>query len=95
MRHSHQTRRVHIALHRMTVNIIMFLDPEGMYQADEDEIQFSIGEDRARAHAIAKTVGEHWCVGLLQPTLGTELVSIRAPNFVVFADRISRALGIK
>ena len=70
----------------MSIHIIVLLYPEAIYQPYEDEIQFAVSEDRPRAHAIPKTIGEHGRIGLFEPALGAEFVGVRAPDFGVFGE---------
>ncbi len=80
MWHSHQTRRVHVALYRMTIDIIVLFDFETVQEANEREVQFPICKNRSSAHSVPKTVGEHRCIWLFEPTFRAERFGV-GPDF--------------
>lgn len=61
----------------MRIHPIRAPDLKSIQHAQEHDIQLAIRQQRAGAHAIAHTVGEHGCVGLLEPALGAEDGGVR------------------
>ncbi len=62
----------------MAIHIVMLLDLEAIQKAQSDEVQLPVCQERPGAHAIADTVCEDLCVGLLQPTFRAECFRIRS-----------------
>lgn len=83
VRRGNKARWVGIASNGVTVNVVVFLNPEVIKHAHEDKIEFSVSQKEARAHPIAQSVREQGRIGILQPTLNSEFFRV-SPDFFIY-----------
>ena len=67
----------------MPVRLVMGLDAEAAQSPHEDQVEFTVGQQRACAHTLAHAVGEKRCIGLLEPALWSEVIWI-CPDIRVY-----------
>jgi hypothetical protein len=82
MWHRDQTGRVHVSPNWVHIDIVDLFYAERIEQADESKIELAVCQKRSRSHAITHTIGEHWGIFVLEPTLRPKDFRV-LPYFVV------------
>jgi hypothetical protein len=54
----------------------MGLNAETVERPHEDQVQFTICQERTCAHAVSEAVCENWRIGLFEPALWSELLGV-------------------
>jgi len=67
----------------MAIHLVRLLNLETVEKSHVDKVQFSVGKERARAHAITDSVCEERSIGLFEPSLRTEDLGIR-PDLIIY-----------
>jgi hypothetical protein len=70
------------------ISVVVGFNPKAVQGPHENQIEFSVGQQGAGTHAVAHAVGEHWCVGLLQPPLWSELFRV-GPHIWIYIVTVS------
>lgn len=86
LRDGHQAGRVRVSMHGMPIYRIVRLDAEAVEHAHEDQIKFTVGQQRAGTHAIAHAVSEQGGIWLFEPPLRTKDIRV-GPHIWVYATK--------